>query len=177
MGGRGGWVGEEKQGEGTERSYLHLHIEPLKLTGTISGKGSFNYYTVNILNTFTGQTSATGDVCWIYYVNCSRSLETNCTFLLVCKRQSQWNAHHFCCSHWSTTDSDKVITELSHAFLLHVISICWVLLSYLNAWKGFVHSIFSPLSIFTFCLRLHFGPGNRTERLGQWFTAAKMYIY
>lgn len=36
---------------------------------------------VNILNTFTGQTSATGDVCRVYYVSCSRLFETNCTFL------------------------------------------------------------------------------------------------
>lgn len=56
-------MGEESRVKEQSDPILHLHIELLKLTGNISGKGSFSYYTVNILNTFVGKTSATGDVC------------------------------------------------------------------------------------------------------------------
>lgn len=44
-------------------SKLHLHTELFKLTRATSGKCSLNYDTVNILNTFAGQTSAAGAVC------------------------------------------------------------------------------------------------------------------
>lgn len=135
-------MGEESRVKEQSDPILHLHIELLKLTGNISGKGSLSYYTVNILNTFAGKTSATGDVCWIYYVNSSRSLETNCTFLLFGKRQSQWNKHNFCCFDWSTTYGDKVLTENWVMLFLHIISICWVLLLYLNALKAFVPPLF-----------------------------------
>lgn len=123
--GRGRW-GEEKQGKEQRDPNLHVLIGQLKLTGIISGKLCWSYYTVHILNTFAGQTSATGDVCWIYYVNCSRPLETNCTFLLVCKRQSQRSKHNFCRFDWSTMAGNKVLSEslVMHFFAcLHLW--CW----------------------------------------------------
>lgn len=131
---------------------MHLHTEPLKLTGTISGKELLVYYTVNILNTFTEQTSATGDVCWIYCVNCwkLKLLKSNCTFLRVCYRLNQQNKHDFCSFDWSKTDGKNVLTEWSHSPFY----IIWL---YLNTWQGFCPSHFFPLWMLPFCLRLHFG--------------------
>lgn len=98
-------------------------------------------------------------------------------FLLVCKRQSQWNKQNFGCSDWSTTDGDKVLTEswvmLFFACNQHLlgITVVFVLLGRLLSAAFTLHS-----EIFTFCLCLHFGLESPSEQLGKWFGAGQMTI-
>lgn len=82
---------KHKAGEQSDPK-LHLHTELSKLTWATSGKRSLNYDTVNILNTFAGQTRAAWAVCWIYYANWKLTAH----FLLLCKRQMRRNKHKFC---------------------------------------------------------------------------------
>lgn len=160
------WERQSRKQRGRKRKRDRMHTEPLKLTGTCSGEESLVYYAVNILNTFTEQTSATGDVCWIYYVNCwkLKLLKSNCTFLRVRYRLKQRNKHGFCCFDGSTRTNEKnVLTEGSHAPFY----IIWL---YLNTWKGFLSGAFLSTLNVDPLFTAWFWSWSPYKQLGEWLS-------
>lgn len=112
MGRRDG-EGEEKQGKGTERSYPpfayritetdwnHLWKRIIKLSHC-SHLEHISQDKLVPLEMFVEFIMSTVQDRWKLIAH---------LFVLVCKRQSQWNKHNFGCSDLSTTDGDKVLTE------------------------------------------------------------------